>query len=149
MKDLRARILERLADDRPRHRPIRYAIYTRQSVERLADFSSCQAQFDTCRDLAEASGEPGQVWCGQHFDDEGQSGATLDRPAMQKLGKVICLGTQRIYDVTLDRITRSMRNAILLMDKFDKLQSRAKQNLWGFLRASLLVPNCLPASAFP
>ena len=40
--------------------PIRYAIYTRQSVERLEDFSSCQAQFMTCEDFAKATGEPNQ-----------------------------------------------------------------------------------------
>ncbi len=46
MKDPRAKILERLVDGPPAPKPIRYAIYTRQSVEKLADFSSCQAQFD-------------------------------------------------------------------------------------------------------
>ncbi|MEX2672450.1 MAG: hypothetical protein WD294_10105 [Phycisphaeraceae bacterium] len=44
----------------------------------MADFSSCDAQFHTCRDFAEATGEPGLVWRGQRFDDEGESGATLD-----------------------------------------------------------------------
>lgn len=120
-KDPRAKILERLVDGPPKPKPVRYAIYTRQSVDKLADFSSCQAQFDTCRDFAEASGEPGQVWCGQHFDDEGQSGATLERPGMRKLRKVADLGgIDRIYAVALDRITRSMRDAILLIDEFDK-----------------------------
>ncbi|MBN2130293.1 MAG: recombinase family protein [Sedimentisphaerales bacterium] len=82
MKDPRAKIIERLVDGPPKPRPIRYAIYTRQSVDKLADFSSCQAQFDTCRDFARAGGERGLAWCGQHFDDEGQSGATLDRPGI-------------------------------------------------------------------
>ena len=121
MEDPRVKALDRLVKGPPTPKPIRYAIYTRQSVERLADFSSCQAQFDTCRDYAEAAGEPWQVWCGQRFDDEGQSGATLDRPAMRKLRKVVELGgIQRIYAVALDRITRSMRDAILLIDEFDK-----------------------------
>jgi hypothetical protein len=60
---------------------IRYAIYTRQSVEKLEDFTSCEAQFHTCQDYAKASGERNLHWCGQRFDDEGYSGATLDRPA--------------------------------------------------------------------
>lgn len=99
---------------------IRYAIYTRQSVEKLADFSSCQAQFHTCQDFAQATGEPNLHWCGQRFDDEGQSGATLDRSAMRKLRKVVDLGgVNRIYAVALDRITRSMRDAVVLMDEFD------------------------------
>jgi len=103
------------------NRLIRYAIYTRQSVDRLADFSSCEAQFHTCRDFAEATGEPGLQWCGQRFDDEGQSGATLDRPGMRRLRKVIDLrGIQRVYAVALDRVTRSMRDAIVLIDEFEK-----------------------------
>lgn len=57
-----------------------YTIYTRQSVEKLADFSSCEALFHTCRDFVSAFHDPRPHWCGQRFDDEGQSGATLDRP---------------------------------------------------------------------
>ena len=100
---------------------IRYAIYTRQSVEKLADFSSCDAQFHTCQDFANAIGEPNLHWCGQRFDDEGQSGATLDRPAMRKLRKVIDLGgIDRLYAVAMDRMTRSMRDAVLLLDELAK-----------------------------
>jgi len=99
----------------------RYAIYTRQSVEKLADFSSCDAQFHTCRDFADAIGEPNRHWCGQRFDDEGQSGATLDRPAMQKLRKVIDLGgIDCLYAVAMDRLTRSMRHAVVLLDELAK-----------------------------
>ena len=99
----------------------RYAIYTRQSVEKLADFSSCDAQFHTCQDFANAIGEPNLHWCGQRFDDEGQSGATLDRPAMRKLRKVIDLGgIDRLYAVAMDRMTRSMRDAVLLLDELAK-----------------------------
>lgn len=87
-------------------KPIRCAIYTCQSVDRLADFSSCQAQFQTCQDFIAALNDPLLHWCGQHFDDEGQSGSTLDRPAMRKLRKVVDLGgVNRIYAVALDRIT--------------------------------------------
>ncbi|MEX2670823.1 MAG: recombinase family protein [Phycisphaeraceae bacterium] len=114
MKDPRAKILERLVEGPPKPKPIRYAIYTRQSVEKLVDFSSCEAQFHTCRDFAEATGERSLVWCGQRFDDEGESGATLDRPAMQKLRKVVDLGgIDRVYAVAIDRVTRSMRDATL------------------------------------
>jgi site-specific DNA recombinase len=120
MNDRLARIRERLKDP-PKPKPIRYAIYTRQSVEKLMDFSSCDAQFDTCRDTAETVGGRNLIWCGQRFDDEGYSGATLDRPAMRKLRKVVDLGgVDIIYAVALDRVTRNMRDAILLMDEFDK-----------------------------
>jgi DNA invertase Pin-like site-specific DNA recombinase len=101
--------------------PIRYAIYTRQSVEKLEDFTSCEAQFHTCQDFAKATGEPDLYWCGQRFDDEGESGATLERPGMRKLRKMIDLGgIDRVYAVALDRLTRNMRDAIVLLDEFEK-----------------------------
>jgi site-specific DNA recombinase len=100
---------------------IRYAIYTRQSVEKLADFSSCEAQFHTCRDFVKAMNDPLLHWCSQRFDDEGQSGSTLHRPAMRKLRKVVDLGgIDRIYAVALDRVTRSMRDAVVLLDELEK-----------------------------
>ena len=68
--------------------PIRYAIYTRQSVEKLADFSSCQAQFQTCQDFVTALNDPRLQWCGQHFDDEGQLGRA--RPLKRPLRQIIC-----------------------------------------------------------
>ncbi len=91
---------------------IRYAIYTRQSKQGLADFSSCQAQFHTCQEYAKQSGDPSLYWTGQHFEDEGYSGSTLDRPGMRRLRKVIDLGAlDRVYAVAFDRITRNMHNA--------------------------------------
>ncbi len=90
--------------------PFRYAIYTRQSVERLTDFSSCQSQFHTCQDFVATLDDPLLQWCGQHFDDEGQSGSTLDRPAMRKLRKVNDLGgVKRIYAVALVTVERLRR----------------------------------------
>ena len=68
---------------------------------------------------AELYGEPSRS--GQRFDDEGQSGSTLERPAMRKLRKVVDLdGIDRIYAVALDRVTRSMRDAVVLLDEFEK-----------------------------
>jgi len=100
-------------------RPIRYAIYTRQSVDGPDDFSSCDAQFAICRDFADASGEQDLRWCQQRFDDPGHSGANLNRPGMRKLRKVIDLGgIERVYAVALDRVTRNMRDAVVLLDEF-------------------------------
>ncbi|MCC6679471.1 MAG: recombinase family protein [Phycisphaeraceae bacterium] len=99
---------------------IRYAIYTRQSVDRLMDFSSWQAQFMTCRDFAHATGEPDLRWCGRHFEDEGQSGDTLQRPAMCELRELIRRGgIDRLYAVELDRLSRRMRDAVVLLDELD------------------------------
>jgi len=100
---------------------IRYAIYTRQSKHGLADFSSCEAQFHTCKDFTKQSAEPSLFWTGQHFEDEGYSGSTLDRPGMRRLRKVIDLGAlDRVYAVAFDRITRNMHDAVVLLDEFEK-----------------------------
>ena len=100
---------------------IRYAIYTRQSKQGTADFSSCDAQFHTCREYARQSGEYSLHWTGQHFEDEGYSGSTLDRPGMRRLRKVIDLGAlDRVYAVAFDRITRNMYDAVVLLDEFEK-----------------------------
>ena len=91
---------------------IRYAIYTRQSVEKIDDLGSCEVQFITCHDHAQATGEPNLHWTGQRFDDDGYSGATLDRPAMRRLRRVIDLGgIDRLYAVALDRLIRSQDNS--------------------------------------
>jgi len=100
---------------------IRYAIYTRQSVARGDDLGSCEVQFMTRRDAARAEGDRSLHWTGQRFDDAGCSGATLDRPAMRKLRKVIDLGgLDRLYAVALDRLTRNMRDAVVLLDELDR-----------------------------
>ena len=53
-----------------------FAIYTRQSVYKGDEFSSCDAQFMTCQDFAKAVGGPNQQWVGCRLDDEGFSGTT-------------------------------------------------------------------------
>lgn len=47
---------------------IRYAIYTRQSVEKTDNLGSREVQFITCRDHAQATGEANLHWTGQRFD---------------------------------------------------------------------------------
>ena len=42
----------------PHPTPVRYAIYTRQSTDKGDEFSSCEVQFLTCRESAEALGRP-------------------------------------------------------------------------------------------
>jgi hypothetical protein len=46
---------------------IRYAIYTRQSKLGLADFSSCDAQFQICRKHARQSKERLRFRASHHF----------------------------------------------------------------------------------
>ena len=100
---------------------IRYAIYTRQLNQGLFDFSSCDAQFRTCQEYARQSGQRLLFRKSHHFKDEGYSGSTLDRPGMSRLRKVIALGgLDRVYAVALDRLSRNMLDAVLLLDEFEK-----------------------------
>ena len=63
-----------------------YTIYTRQSrVRHDVTLSSCDVQFQICRDYADAVLPRGIAWCGTRYDDPGQSGENLDRPALQAL----------------------------------------------------------------
>jgi len=102
---------------------IRYAVYTRQSVDKAGEFASCDAQFMTCRDFAKETGEPWLHWIGQRFDDEGRSGATLDRPSMRRLRQVIEEGgVHRLYAVALDRLSRNLKDTLTLLDELDRAE---------------------------
>jgi len=59
--------------------PVRYAIYTRQSVQQPADFSSCDAQFAKCQVFIDQRKSENLVWVGERFNDEGESGAGFVR----------------------------------------------------------------------
>ena len=86
-------------------RAIRYAIYTRQSVARPADFSSCDAQFSKYQLFIEQRTSENLVWVGVRFDDEVESGGTLDRPAMTRLRELVqARGVDRIYVAALVRL---------------------------------------------
>jgi len=102
---------------------IRYAIYTRQSVDKGDGFSSCEAQFMTCRAFANETGDPALDWIGEQFNDEGCPGATLDRPAMCRLRQVIKeSGIDRLYATALDRLSRNLRDTLTLLDELDRAQ---------------------------
>ena len=104
-----------------RSSPIRYAIYTRQSVERPSDLSSCEAQFTKCQLHAEHAGQEQLVWVGQRFDDEGESGGTLDRPALTRLRALAqSRGVDRIYIAALDRLARRVYDMIFLFEEFEQ-----------------------------
>ena len=79
-----------------------FAIYTRQSVDTAKDFSSCDAQFQTCLDCARAFGDRDADWIGERFDDQGWSGSSVDRPALKRLRQAVREGRVRhVYAVAL------------------------------------------------
>ncbi len=101
----------------------RCAIYTRKSTDdaRDAEFNSIESQRDICA---------AYITCQQHrqweaiapsYDDGGQSGATLHRPALQRLLRDIECGAIDIVVIyKIDRLTRSLGDFIRLVAAFER-----------------------------
>jgi site-specific DNA recombinase len=101
----------------------RCAIYTRKSTSNARDpeFNSIESQRDICA---------AYITCQQHrewaklpetYDDSGQSGATLHRPALQRLLRDIECGAVDIVVIyKIDRLTRSLGDFIRLVAAFDR-----------------------------
>jgi len=90
----------------PSQGPLRCAVYTRQSVRSESDLTSCQVQRDLCCQFLRKR-HPDLVRLDEHFDDEGVSGATLDRPALQRLLQKVRAGEVDALVVhRLDRLAR-------------------------------------------
>ncbi|MCC6391845.1 MAG: recombinase family protein [Bryobacterales bacterium] len=98
--------------------PVRCAIYTRQSVDSDCDLSSCEVQYEACRAFVHSQAGAGWVSIADRFDDEGYSGATLARPALDRLlGVVRSGGADRVIVYRLDRLSRSLRHFVQLSEE--------------------------------
>src|SRR5712671_2062158 len=66
---------------------VRCAIYTRKSSEEglEQEFNSLQAQREACEAFIASQRHEGWVCLATRYDDGGFSGATIDRPALQRL----------------------------------------------------------------
>ncbi len=90
---------------------VRCAVYTRQSVARKdsSDFSSCEAQRESCLSFIASHAQEGWFPVPERFDDEGYSGATAERPAFARLLRVLAAKrVDRVVVQRIDRITRSI-----------------------------------------
>lgn len=95
------------------------AIYIRQSIDTNSDFTSCQAQFEVCRKYLKSQQWLGWRWIEERFDDEGYSGATLDRPALQRLLERVRRGEiDRVLVYSLDRLSRNVIDGLQLLQEF-------------------------------
>ena len=96
------------------------AIYTRVSTENQAEkeFSSCQSQEEKIRSFIQSQNN-WEIF--KVYSDQGFSGATLNRPALQGLLEDI---KQKKIDIILvykiDRLTRSPKDFYQLMELFEK-----------------------------
>lgn len=106
-----------LANDKP---TIRCAIYTRQSVERKDDFTSCDVQREACEAYVGSMRREGWCCLDECFDDVGESGGSPDRPALRRLLEAVIEGrVDAVVVHRFDRLTRSMADWIRLHDLFD------------------------------
>jgi DNA invertase Pin-like site-specific DNA recombinase len=106
----------------PKLKRLRCAIYTRKSSEEGLEqtFNSLAAQREACIAFIESQRHEGWRVVDAHYDDGGYSGATLERPALQRLladiaaGKLDCVV---IYK--LDRLTRALTDFAKMIEAFD------------------------------
>jgi site-specific DNA recombinase len=109
-----------MSDQTPR--TTRCAVYTRKSTEHNLDlaFTSLDAQ----REASEAyiRSQAGEGWrlLPERYDDGGQSGASLDRPALQALfAEVRARRVEVVVVYKVDRLTRSLADFAKLIELFD------------------------------
>ncbi|MCG8555781.1 MAG: recombinase family protein [Proteobacteria bacterium] len=105
---------------------IRCAVYTRQSVTRRDDdFTSCEAQHDACLALIRANAAKGWVPVEERFDDAGESGTTIGRPALERLlERIAAGGVDRVVVHRLDRMTRSVADWSTLVGTFRRYRTQ-------------------------
>ena len=119
---------ELVAERRPSARaagvaPVRCAIYTRKSSDEGLEqaFNSLQAQRAACAAYIASQQSEGWIALETAYDDGGVSGATLARPALQRLLADIEAGRVDIIVVyKVDRLTRALSDFARLVEVFDR-----------------------------
>src|SRR5947199_3354638 len=100
----------------------RCAIYTRKSSEHNLDlaFSALDAQREACEAYIKSQAHEGWRVIPGRYDDGAFSGASLERPALQRLLADVRAGTIDIVLVyKVDRLTRSLADFAKLIELFD------------------------------
>src|SRR6202051_3859172 len=100
----------------------RCAIYTRKSSEEglEQDFNSLQAQREACEAFIKSQTGEGWRLIKTTYDDGGLSGATMERPALQRLLSDINQGLIDVLVVyKVDRLTRSLADFAKMVEVFD------------------------------
>jgi DNA invertase Pin-like site-specific DNA recombinase len=101
---------------------VRCAIYTRKSSEEglEQEFNSLQAQREACEAFINSQRHEGWVCLPKGYDDGGFSGATMDRPALQRLLADTAAGrVDTIVVYKIDRLTRSLADFAKIVEIFD------------------------------
>jgi len=101
---------------------VRCAIYTRKSSEEglQQEFNSLLAQREACEAFINSQRHEGWVCLRAAYDDGGFSGATLDRPALQRLLADIAAGrVDTVVVYKIDRLTRSLADFAKIVEILD------------------------------
>src|SRR5215475_8029281 len=101
---------------------IRCAIYTRKSSEEglEQDFNSLDAQREACEAFILSQKHASWTALPAMYDDGGVSGATMERPALQRLlADVRARKVQVIVVYKVDRLTRSLADFAKIVEVFD------------------------------
>src|SRR5437773_1516099 len=101
---------------------VRCAIYTRKSSEEglEQEFNSLQAQREASEAFINSQRHEGWVCLRAAYDDGGFSGATMDRPALQRLLSDIAAGrVDTIVVYKIDRLTRSLADFAKIVEILD------------------------------
>src|ERR1700738_4400081 len=100
----------------------RCAIYTRKSSEEglEQEFNSLHAQRDACEAFIKSQAGEGWRLIRTHYDDGGLSGATMERPALQRLMADIAKGLiDAVVVYKVDRLTRALADFAKMVEVFD------------------------------
>src|SRR6516164_6119054 len=105
-----------------RNARVRCAIYTRKSSEEglQQEFNSLRAQREACEAFINSQRHEGWVCLRAAYDDGGFSGATLARPALQRLLADIAAGrVDTVVVYKIDRLTRSLADFAKIVEILD------------------------------
>jgi site-specific DNA recombinase len=96
------------------------AMYARVSSEQQADAHTVASQVAALQDRVATDGLV--LPEGMQFLDEGYSGATLVRPALERLRDLVAAGVvDRLYVHSPDRLARKYAYQVLLVDEFQRM----------------------------
>jgi site-specific DNA recombinase len=103
--------------------PLRAAIYARVSSDQQAERQTIDSQLSELKALALQEGH--EVKSGMLFSDNGHSGTSLVRPALERLRDMVALSAvDVIYVHAPDRLARSYAHQVLLLEEFAKSDTR-------------------------
>jgi site-specific DNA recombinase len=97
--------------------PTQVAIYARVSSDQQAEAQTVASQVAALQERVAAEGLT--LPDARQFIDEGSSGATLVRPALERLRDIVAAGAvDRVYVHSPDRLARKYAYQVLLVDEF-------------------------------